>query len=303
MRPRPGAPWPTASTRPVVLLGDPVGHSLSPVIHNAAFREQRLDLVYLALPVTGDDLLAVVGMLGAVGALGANVTVPHKLAVRDACDHLTDEAELIGAVNTLSWGADGLLGDNTDATGLADAVIADGAAVVGEPWVVLGTGGSARAVAVAAGRLGCPLTVVGRRPDAAGELADLAGRAGAPAHEAIDLDDEAAVRAAVGEARTVLNATPLGMGDEPLPAPFQALRPGQHAYDLVYGRPTPFLTAAHEAGAGAHHGLGMLIGQAAASYRRWTGAEAPLAVMSAAAIAALAHLAHGDGTATGTPAG
>lgn len=271
----------------MVLLGWPARHSLSPVLHNAAFREQKLDLVYLAFPVAADALLQVVAALGAVGAVGANVTVPHKLAVREACDQLTDEAELIGAVNTLAWGTDGLVGDNTDAAGLADAVLADGAAERGQPWTVLGTGGSARAVAVAAGRLGCPLTVVGRRRDAADELARLARRAGAPAATAVDVSDEAATAAAVAAARTVVNATPLGMDGEPLPSAFHALVPGQDAYDLVYGRSTPFLTAAQEAGAGAHHGLGMLVGQAAASYRRWTGQDAPVAVMSAAATAAL----------------
>jgi shikimate dehydrogenase len=287
MRPRAGAPWPTASTRPVVLLGWPVRHSLSPVLHNAAFREQGLDLVYLALPVEPADLRSTVVTLGAVGAVGANVTVPHKLAVRDACDELTEEAELVGAVNTLAWGTDGLVGDNTDATGLAEAVLADDAAERGQPWVVLGTGGSARAVVVAAGRLGCPVTVVGRRRAAAEELADLAHRTGSPEAGAVDLADEAATTAAVVAARTVVNATPLGMAGEALPDPFQSLTPGQDAYDLVYGRATPFLTAAHEAGAGAHHGLGMLVGQAAASYRRWTGQDAPVAVMSAAATAAL----------------
>jgi shikimate dehydrogenase len=270
-----------------VLLGDPVAHSLSPVMHNAAFREQRLDLVYLALRVDAADLVDVVAALGAVGAVGANVTVPHKLGVVAACDHLTDEAELTGAVNTLVWTTDGLLGDNTDAVGLADAVVADAAAVPGEPWVVLGTGGSARAVVVAAGRVGCPVTVVGRRVDAAEELADLARRAGAPAAAALHLDD-GEVRRAVTEARTVLNATPLGMAGEALPDPFASLRPAQDAYDLVYGRPTPFLTAARAAGAGAHDGLGMLIGQAAVAYRRWTGQDPPVSTMSAAAAAALA---------------
>lgn len=287
MRPPAGAPWPTAATRPVALLGWPARHSLSPVLHNAGFREQGLDLVYLALPVRPEDLRGVVAALGAVGAVGANVTVPHKLAVKESCDELTEEAELIGAVNTLAWGTDGLVGDNTDAVGLADAVLADDAAERGQPWVVLGTGGSARAVAVAAGRLGCPLTVVGRRREAADTLAKLAHRAGAPTVSAVDLADEVATTAAVTAARTVVNATPLGMEGEPLPEPFQHLVPGQDAYDLVYGRSTPFLTAAHAAGAGAHHGLGMLVGQAAASYRRWTGQDAPVAVMSAAATAAL----------------
>jgi shikimate dehydrogenase len=271
-----------------VLLGDPVDHSLSPVLHNAAFREQRLDLVYLALRVDAADLTGVVTALGAIGAVGANVTVPHKLGVVGCCDHLTAEARLTGAVNTLAWTTEGLLGDNTDAAGLAEAVVADAAAVPGEPWVVLGTGGSARAVVVAAARVGCPVTVVGRRLDAAEELADLARQAGAPDAAFLDVAD-ASVTEVVRKARTVLNATPLGMAGESLPEPFLDLRTGQDAYDLVYGRPTPFLSAARAAGAGAHDGLGMLIGQAAVAYRRWTGQDPPVGTMSAAAAAALAH--------------
>jgi shikimate dehydrogenase len=289
-RPPGGAPWPTASTRPVALLGWPVRHSLSPVLHNAAFREQGLDLVYIALPTPPDQLATVVAALGAVGAVGANVTVPHKLAVRDLCTHLTPEAELVGAVNTLTWTTDGLLGDNTDAVGLADAVVADGATDAGAPWAVFGTGGASRAAVVAAGRLGCPVTVIGRRHAAADELAALGVRAGAPHAAAVDLADPNATRAAIAAARTVVNATPLGMGGETLPPPFLELRPGQDAYDLVYGdRPTPFVVTARQAGAQGHHGLGMLVAQAAASYRRWTGQAAPMATLSAAATAASRH--------------
>ena len=306
------ASWPAATTRPVVLLGWPVHHSLSPALHNAAFAALGLDLVYLALPVRPDDLDAVVTMLGAVGAVGANVTVPHKRSLDRHLDVRTPEAELVGAVNTLAWTADGLVGDNTDAVGLADAVLADGAGSPGEPWVVLGTGGASRAVAVAAGRLGCPLTVVGRRAGAAEDLADLARRAGAPSASAVDLDAGADVARAVAEARTVVNATPLGMVGERLPRPFHELQSGQHAYDLVYnpaspapaagtasaagtdpaavpdaGAVTPFVADARARGAGGHDGLGMLLGQAAASFRRWTGRDAPVDTMADAARAAL----------------
>jgi shikimate dehydrogenase len=288
-RPPAGSAWPTAATRPVALLGWPARHSISPQLHNAAFAEHDLDLVYLALPTRPEDLLAVVRALGAVGAVGANVTVPHKRAVVAACDELTREAELIGAVNTLAWGPDGLVGDNTDATGLAEALRIDVALPADAEVVVLGTGGAARATAVAVGRLGCRLTVVGRRPTAAAELAALGERAGAGTSAALDLADEAAVADTVGRARLVVNATSLGMSGEPLPAPFHALTPDQVAYDLVYAPPqTPFLASARRNGAEAHNGLGMLIGQAAAAYRRWTGRDAPLGILSAAALAALA---------------
>jgi len=292
-RPVDGAPWPTASTRPVVLLGWPVAHSLSPVIHNAAFREQGIDLVYLALPCPPEDLGQVVHGLGATGAAGANVTVPHKQATAELCDRLTDEATLIGAVNTLTWGPDGLLGDNTDAVGLADALQADVVVAPGDHLVVLGTGGAARAAVVAAGRLQCRLSVVGRRVDAASALAELGGRAGARSPAAVDVADHATLEGVVASGRIVMNATPLGLHGEELPAAFHALHPGQVAYDLLYPRvggvETPFLRAAADRGADGFHGLGMLVGQAAASYHRWTGRSAPVGVMSAAALAAIAH--------------
>jgi shikimate dehydrogenase len=288
-RPRAGAPWPTSSTRLLALLGWPARHSLSPVMHNAALREQRLDLVYLALPTPPATLVAVVRALGATEAVGANVTVPHKRAVVELCDHLTPEAELIGAVNTLVWTTDGLLGDNTDAVGLRDALTADVDVAREDRVVVLGTGGAARAAVVAVGRLGCPITIVGRRHRAAEDLAELAVKAGAEGAVAVDLAEGVTVDEVVGAARIVCNATPVGMQQDRLPARFEALQPGQIAYDLVYTPSlTPFLRAARDRGAEWHNGLGMLIGQAAASYRRWTGQEAPAATMSAAALGALA---------------
>jgi shikimate dehydrogenase len=288
-RPRVGAPWPTAATRLVVLLGWPARHSLSPVMHNAAFREQGLDLVYLALPTPSAQLAEVVATLGTVEAVGANVTVPHKVAVADLCDVRTEEARLIGAVNTLAWTTEGLLGDNTDASGLQDVLADDVGIQAGDAVVLLGTGGAARAAAVAAGRLGTEVVVAGRRPDAADEVAELAELAGGRRVDVCDVADEAGLASVVTKARLLVNATPLGMEGERLPEPFHQLTPGQVAYDLVYTPPeTPFLLDAHAAGVETHHGLGMLVGQAAASYRRGTGQQAPVATMSAAALAAIA---------------
>ncbi len=291
-RPPAGAPWPTAATRLVVLLGWPARHSLSPQLHNAAFAEHGLDLVYLAAPTPPGSVAGVVTALGELGVVGANVTVPHKEVVVDSCAHLTEEAELIGAVNTLAWTTDGVLGENTDASGLKAALTAEVAVADGDRYVVLGTGGAARAAVVAIGRLGGELTVVGRRRHAAEELAGLGGRAGAVRVAAVDVADDAAVTEAVGGARIVMNATPLGMDGERLPEPFHHLTAGQVAYDLVYDPPlTPFLASARQAGVPGHHGLGMLVAQAAVSYRMWTGIEAPMGVLSAVAAAALSERA------------
>jgi shikimate dehydrogenase len=289
-RPRsPGGAWPVASTRLVALLGWPVGHSLSPAMHNAAFADQGLDLVYVACPTPPDDLPAAIAGLGAVGAVGANVTVPHKQAVVDRCDHLTEEAALVGAVNTLVWTTNGLLGDNTDASGLQSVLRDEVGVSAVDRALMLGTGGAARAVAVALGRLGVAVTVVGRRAAAADDVATLAATAGSPDTDALDLDDASWVGAALADSRLVINATPLGMAGEQLPAPFDALSPSHVAYDLVYNPPdTPFLQAARAAGAGTHHGLGMLVAQAGAAFQRWTGHAPPLDVMSAVAMATLA---------------
>lgn len=278
------AAWPAASTRLVALLGWPTDHSLSPAMHNAAFAHDALDLVYLALPTRPDDLATVIDGLTAVGAVGANITVPHKLNVIGLCDRVTGEADLVGAVNTLHWDGE-LVGTNTDAIGLEQDLreVADGRDV--RRAVVLGTGGAARAAAVASARMGLDVVVVGRRSEPAEQVAGLARALGVGADGILVTDP--AVGEAVRGADLVVNATPLGLGAEPLPDVFMSLAAGQMAYDLVYNpATTPFLAAARAAGAAAHNGLGMLVGQAAAAYELWTGRTAPVAVMRAAARAA-----------------
>ena len=282
------AAWPAASTRPVAVLGWPVRHSLSPVLHNAAFAELDLDLAYLAFPVPAERLAEVVAALGVIEAVGANVTVPHKVAVAELCDTLSEEARLIGAVNTLHWTAEGLVGDNTDATGLRDAIARDVGPAAGQGALLVGTGGAARAAAVATGRLGLTVVVAGRRPQAAAEVATLARAAGAPEVDACDLNDEPALDEAVSGALLVVNTTPLGMAGESLPGSCHRLTAEQVAYDLVYAPArTPFLADAERRGASAHNGLGMLVGQAAASFERWTGRTAPRKTMLVAARRAL----------------
>lgn len=274
------ASTPTASTGLLAVLGWPVGHSRSPDIHNAALQALDLDLVYVALPVRPDDLAAAVAGLGAVGCIGASVTIPHKQAAAGLCDHLTDEARLIGAVNTLAWREDGLHGDNTDAPGLIRAL--DEAGAGDGPVLVFGTGGAARAAVVGLARSGREVVVAGRRAGAVEELVALAAAAGGTGR-AVDSGDLDALGTAVGSCATVVNATPLGMSDEALPPPLMALRSDQFAHDMVYAPPvTPFLAAAREAGAGAANGLAMLVHQAAIAFEQWTGQPAPVTVMMGA---------------------
>lgn len=264
---------PDAATGLVVLLGDPVGHSLSPALHNAAFEAQGLNLTYLACRVSATDLGAAVEGLGALGAVGANVTIPHKRAVLGLAQSASAAARATGAANTLVRADGGWHADNTDVEGFL-APLGDRERFRDETAVVLGAGGAARAVAWAcAARLGSRVVVAARRRAQAAALADALG-SGVEARSLEELGD------AGREAALVVNATPVGMAPHADATPW-AFGPGvrrdQIVYDLVY-RPSPtrFLREADALGLETIGGLPMLIGQAAASYRLWTGREMPL---------------------------
>lgn len=265
------------------VLGWPLDHTLSPTIHNAALRRLRFDWIYLAWPVPPEDLAAAVGGLRALGAMGANVTMPHKEAVVDLLDAVSGDARAIGAVNTIQRIGRRLVGHNTDVDGFAGFLVDDaGVAVDGMTVLVLGAGGAARAVVKALGDLGADaIAIAGREPDRAAALRPLGGDASLRVVAWPDLG--AAARAA----DLIVNSTPLGSdGADPLSG--YALDPRQIVVDLVYSPPqTPLVERARAAGCRAWGGLGMLVGQAAASFRIWTGQDPPTETMSAAAIHAI----------------
>lgn len=276
-------------TRSVGVIGEPVRHSLSPTIFNAAFRAAGLDWAYLAFEVPeGAAGLAMAGVR-ALGLEGVSVTMPHKAAVIPALDALTPDAEALGAVNCVVRRGGELVGHNTDGPGFVDALQVDeGIELAGKRVVVVGAGGAARAVIRALAGAGVREVVVVNRTRGTAEravaLAGPVGRLGGAAD--------------VAGADLVVNATPLGMGvvvgadgtSEPLPVEPEALAPGQVAVDLVYHPAvTPWLRAARQRGLVTVNGLGMLIHQAAHAFRLWTSEEPPLEAMSAAALAALVH--------------
>lgn len=264
------------------VLGWPLEHSLSPAIHNSAFRSVGLDWSYFPWPVHPDALGEAVGGLRALGAAGANVTMPHKEAVIEHLDELEGDAGATQAVNTVHNLNGRLVGHNTDVGGFRDLLIEDiGFKAAGTAALVLGSGGAARAVVKALADDGADVVVVARRTEMAEKLREVA-----------DLEvvgwDVAAPR--LGDADLIVNATPLGMQGE-IPLEDAAFRSGQTVVDLVYNPPvTPLITKARAAGADAWGGLGMLVHQAAAAFRIWTGQEPPLDVMSAAALHALSHV-------------
>jgi shikimate dehydrogenase len=271
------------ATRVVAVLGWPVEHSLSPVIHNAAFDALGLDWTYVALPVADGGVPEAVAGLVALGFAGANVTMPHKEAVADAVDRVSEDAERLRAVNTIEVIGGASVGHNTDAPGFSRFLERDAAFdPAGRTALLYGAGGAARACALALARAGLTRLVVALRVPARAKDLE-AALDGFPTKVDVVAFDEART---VG-ADLLVNATPLGVHDEDLPLP--GLGASTVAVDLLY-RPaiTPLQRAVRAAGGAAFGGLGLLLQQAALSFEIWTAQEPPLQVMSAAALAALA---------------
>lgn len=272
-----------ATTRIAGVIGDPVRHSLSPAIHNAAFAEAGLDWIFVAFEVADGDAPTAVHGARALGVDGLSVTMPHKATVIEALDRLSPTAERLGAVNCIVREGIELVGHSTDGGGLIDSLTFDeGFAVDGKRCVVLGAGGAARAAVLALADAGAgEVVVVNRTADNAERAAKLAGPAGR-----VGTQDDAR------DADLIINATPIGMLGQPeVPAvPLALFHSNQLVVDLVYNPPiTATIKAARAAGAHAVGGLGMLVHQAAHAFTLWTGQEAPLPAMSAAAMAGIAH--------------
>ena len=286
-----------ASTALVGLLGDPVHHSLSPAMHNAALRAMKLDWVFLALPTPSDQLGAVVQGLEAIGCKGLNVTIPHKQEVAGLCRELSPLAQRLGAVNVLVPRSDGgWFGTNTDVEGfyrpLRDA----------EPnWserraLVLGCGGSARAVVAGLTELGCArIQIAGRRQAVLDEVMTACGT-WAPQLEPLLWSSDEALASALKHCDVLVNTTPVGMAspDNPTaadasplsPEQIRLLQPGTWVYDIIYTpRPTRLLQLATDHGCRTLDGLEMLVQQGAAALRIWTDCnDVPVAAMRSAAL-------------------
>jgi shikimate dehydrogenase len=274
----------TGRTGIVGIIGWPVEHSLSPVIHNTAFAAMEMDRVYVPFPVPPGQLAAALDGLRALGIEGANVTMPHKTEAAELMDDRSEDVGRLRALNTIVVGEDGSLrGHNTDAPGFDRFLRRDaGFDPRGRRAILFGAGGAARACALALARAGLgELRVAVRDPDRTDPLRDVL------ADEDLALEVIAFDRAEGVETDLVINATPLGAHGETPPVP--SLGPDVVVVDLLY-RPavTPLQTLARSAGAAAFGGLGLLLHQAALSFELWTGREPPIDLMSAAALAELA---------------
>lgn len=274
-------------TRLVALLGDPVSHSLSPRMHAAAFRERGLRWAYVAFRVRPEDLGAAVAGLRALGFAGANVTLPHKVAVCQLADELDGSAARCGAANTLVLSGGRVLAFNTDVAGVRRALDEEGVAARGLRVAVLGAGGAARAACVALGEAGAGLvTVVARMPPAGQALCDRMREEFPGTRFEVRPFEDAALREVLREADMVVNATPVGMHPREDESPVREaawLRQGQVVFDMVYNPPqTRLVRLAQQAGARTVGGLSMLVHQGAASFELWTGSPAPVDAMKRA---------------------
>ncbi|MYA69403.1 shikimate dehydrogenase [Candidatus Poribacteria bacterium] len=265
----------TGHTRIVGVIGDPVEHSRSPQMHNAAFAKAGLDYVYVPFHVRPNDLAAAIAGFKAINVVGINVTLPHKQAVISHLTSISREAELIGAVNTLTFTDEGIHGDNTDAPGVLRALAENEnmSVPVGENVVVLGAGGAARAVVVALALAGvASMTIANRTVERAVALAEEMRQKTGISMQGLGLAD-AQLPVAVRESMLLINTATVSMdATHPLLISADWLQPNTIVYDIVYTPPvTPLMRAAAARGCETLGGIGMLVHQGAIAFEKWTG--------------------------------
>ena len=270
-------------TRVVGLFGDPVAHSLSPRMQNAAIRASAIDAVYVPFHVTSADLGGAVDSIRRLGLLGANLTIPHKEAALALVDELEDEARLIGSINTIVNRDNRLVGCNTDRNGLLAALQSDlGLALPGLRVLLLGAGGAARAAAAAAAQGGADWVGIANRTfDKAVRLVEDVSVLGQGTRFAALVLDEGLAGRLPTRVDLLINATSIGLdGGEPVFPVGDCVQAAGAVFDMVYGPgPTPVIEAAHAAGLRAADGLGMLAAQGEAGFRLWFGRPAPAGIM------------------------
>ena len=271
----------TGKTKTVGILGCPVGHSLSPLMHNAAFDSLALDYIYVPLPVEPGHLGQAVAGLKAMGFVGANVTIPHKVAIIPYLDELDRSAELAGAVNTIVIREGRCIGYNTDVQGFVQSLLAKNITIKDKNAVIMGAGGAARAVACGLIEHGINQITIGTR-------------SAVKAEEFVELFpvgtniqgctwQEEMFTNAIGLCDILINCTPIGMSattDVELPVNWDNVKKNTIICDLIYNPPmTHFLTSAQGRGHTVINGAGMLIEQGALAFELWTGRIAPRNIM------------------------
>ncbi len=281
----------TGTTKLLGVIGHPVEHSLSPVMHNAALANLGLNYVYLPFPIKPEDLESAIKGFAAIGVVGFNITIPHKQAIIPLLSEISPLATAVSAVNTVIRKDEQWIGTNTDVEGF----LAPLQTTYQRDWsntvaLILGNGGAARAVVAGCSQLGCKsIYVVGRNPDKLEDFRNSWANSGFAKNLSVCPWDE--IPELISQASLLVNTTPVGMhpniNQSPLNAEeIQLLPPGSIAYDLIYiPSPTKFLQQAQRQGAIAIDGLSMLVHQGAAALKMWLGVdEVPVEVMQEALI-------------------
>ncbi|MFC1993023.1 shikimate dehydrogenase [Chloroflexota bacterium] len=271
------------------IIGDPIEHSMSPPMHNAAFEKMGLDCLYLPFRVSKADLGKAIDGMRALNIVGLNVTIPHKVAVMQFLDELDPLAEKMGAVNTIVNNDGFLKGYNTDATGFLQALLEIGIDPGGKNVVIIGAGGAARGISFVLAERGSNMVILNRTVDRARECAGRISKLFKREASALELNRENQA-AALSKAEILINATSVGMSPsiDETPVASDLLSPSLIVCDIVYNPiKTRLLREAERAGAKTVDGVDMLVWQGALAWEKWTGLKAPFEVMRGAVIEAL----------------
>ena len=282
----------SGKTKVCGVIGDPIEHTMSPVMHNAAFKELGLDYLYVSFRVRKEELGKAVESIRALNIRGLNVTTPHKVAIIPFLDELDPLVERIGAVNTIVNDDGVLTGYNTDATGFLQALLDKGVKPERKNTVILGAGGASRAISFILAERGAHLVILNRllELDWAEELARRISRVSEKVR-ALELNEKNLEMMLEG-ADILINATSVGMSPDvdETPVPARLLKPALIVFDIVYNPiQTRLLKEAEAAGAQTIGGLDMLVWQGAIAFEKWTGRKAPLDLMRREVIKALGH--------------
>lgn len=263
------------------VIGDPIDHSMSPNMHNAAFRELGMESTYIAYRIPRDELEEGVESLKKTGITGFNVTIPHKISMMKYLDRTDESCSMVGATNTVSNHDGTLKGYNTDMDGFLDPIKKRKIAISGESAFVLGAGGAARAIIAGLAKEGASrVTIANRTTQKAQELSLFAAKLGLDALTCAPNDY-------IQDSRFVINATSIGMGGEDTPIRDDMITQDSIIYDIVY-RPieTGLVKKAKQKNAAIIYGYEMLLGQAAIAFEIWHQKKAPYAAMKRALVGA-----------------
>jgi len=275
------------------VIGDPIEHTMSPVMHNAAFKKLGMDYLYVPFRVRKEELEKAIAGMRALNIRGLNVTIPHKVEVISFLDKVDSLVEKIGAVNTIVNDGGVLTGYNTDATGFLQALLERGVEPKGKNTVILGAGGASKAISFILAERGAHLVILNRQLelDWAEELARRISQIFNKEVKALVLN-EGNLAEVLERADVLVNATSVGMSPniDETSVPARLLKPGLVIFDIVYNPvKTRLLGEAEAAGAQTIGGLDMLVWQGALAFEKWTGRKAPLELMRREAIKASGH--------------